>query len=103
MEWQAVLTRQENLLPGRSQEEALDFLRYLASQAHLQEIYYSWRPFLRDPNDDLLMELAFAAKCQFIITHNIRDFHGSEQLGITAITPGKFLKLMRDSHEHSQL
>jgi predicted nucleic acid-binding protein len=50
----------------------------------------------------LLMELAFAAKCQFIITHNIRDFHGSEQLGITALTPGKFLKLLRGSHEHTQ-
>ena len=61
MEWQDVLTRQENLLPGRSREEALNFLRYLASQAHLQKIYFSWRPFLRDPNDDLLMELAFAA------------------------------------------
>ena len=102
MEWQDVLTRQENILPGRSREEALNFIRYLASQAHLQEIYFNWRPFLRDPSDDLLVELAFAAKCQYIITHNIRDFHGSEQLGISAITPGKFIKLLRGYHEHTQ-
>ena len=102
MEWQDVLTRQENLLPGRSREDALDFLRYLASQAHLQEIHFLWRPFLRDPNDDLLMELAFASGCQYIVSHNVRDFYGSEQLGITAVTPGKFINLIRGSHEQTQ-
>ena len=102
MEWQDVLTRKENLLSGRSREEALDFLRYLASRAHLQEIHFLWRPFLRDPNDDLLLELAFASNCQFIVTHNIRDFHGSEQLGISAITPGNFINLTRGSHEQTQ-
>jgi len=102
MEWQDVLTRQENLPPGRSREDALDFLRYLASRAHLQEIHFLWRPFLRDPNDDLLLELAFASGCQFIVTHNVRDFHGSELLGITAVKPGEFINLIRGHHEHTQ-
>ena len=34
-EWQEVLSRQENLPPGRTAEDALRFVRYLASQAHL--------------------------------------------------------------------
>lgn len=102
LEWQAVLTRDENLPPERTAEEALGFLRYLANQAHLQEIHFSWRPFLTDPADDLLLELAFAANCKYIVTHNLRDFRGSEQLGIIAITPGDFLKLIRlKHHEHS--
>jgi len=33
------------------------FLRYLASQAHLQEIHFLWRPFLRDADGDLVLEL----------------------------------------------
>ena len=45
-EWQAILTRPENLTPGRTAEDALGFLRYLASQSHLQEIHFLWRPFL---------------------------------------------------------
>lgn len=94
-EWQAVLTRQENLLPGRTESEALGFLRYLASQAHLQEIHFLWRPFLADADDDMILELAFAAGCHYIVTHNVRDFHGSEQLGIKAITPRDFLHLIR--------
>src|SRR5262245_800895 len=94
-EWQDVLTRPENLPPGRTPEDALGFLRYLASQSHLQEIYFLWRPFLADADDDMVMELALAARCRHIITHNVSDFRGSEQLGVAAMTPRDFLKLIR--------
>jgi predicted nucleic acid-binding protein len=95
LEWQAVLTRKENLLPGRIEKDALGFLRYLASQAHLQEIHFLWRPFLADADDDMILELAFAAGCPYIVTHNVKDFHGGEELGVTAITPRDFLNLIR--------
>ena len=95
LEWQAVMTRSENLPPNRTETDALGFLRYLAGQAHLQEIHFLWRPFLPDADDDMLLELAFAAGCRYIVTHNVKDFHGSEELGVSAITPGDFLKLIR--------
>src|SRR4051812_34038640 len=63
-EWQDVLSRPEHLPPGQSADNALAFLRYLAGQAWLQEIFFLWRPFLPDPADDMILELAFAAKCQ---------------------------------------
>ena len=94
-EWQEVLTRAENIPAGQTAEDALRYLRYLASQSHLQEIHFLWRPFLRDANDDLVLELAFAAGCRHIVTHNVKDFHGSEQLGISAVTPRDFRKLLR--------
>jgi predicted nucleic acid-binding protein len=94
-EWQDVLARAEHLPPGRTAADAMGFLRYLASQAHLQEIHFLWRPFLRDADDDMVLELAFAAGCRYIVTYNVKDFHGSEQLGVTAVTPGDFLKLVR--------
>ena len=99
-EWQKVLTRQKNLPRGSTVEDALGFLRYLASQAHWQEVYFLWRPFLPDADDDMLLELSFAAGCRYIVTHNIRDFRdfrGSERLGVTAITPREFLHLIRTS------
>jgi predicted nucleic acid-binding protein len=95
-EWQAVLTRPENLPQGITMEDALRFLRYLASQSHLQEIHFLWRPFLHDADDDMVLELAFAAGCRHIVTHNVRDFKGSEQLGIAALTPREFLSLIRN-------
>lgn len=91
-EWQEVLTRPENLPPGGSPEDALAFIRYLAGESHLQEIHFLWRPFLTDPDDDMVLELAFAANCPYIITHNVADFRGSEQLGVTALPPREFLK-----------
>lgn len=92
-EWQSVLTRTEHLPPGQTANDALRFLRYLTSQAYLQEIHFLWRPFLPDADDDMVLELAFAAECRSIVTHNINDFQGSEKLGITAILPREFLKL----------
>lgn len=96
-EWQAVLTRPENLPPGANAETALGFLRYLASKAHLQDVHFLWRPLLRDPDDDMVLECAVSAGCKFIVTHNIKDFHGAEALKVQAITPGDFLRLLRSS------
>jgi predicted nucleic acid-binding protein len=92
-EWQEVLTRKENIPAGRSPDDARRFLHYLASQSHLQEIHFLWRPFLPDADDDMV--LAFAAGCRYIVTHNVRDFDGSERLGVSAIAPRDFLNLIR--------
>lgn len=94
-EWQAVMSRPENLPPGQDSADARGFLRYLASIAHLQEIHFLWRPFLPDPEDDMVLELAFAAGCRYIVTHNHRDFQGCERLGIGIISPATFLKQIR--------
>ena len=94
-EWQEVLTRTDNLPPGRTAEDTLRFLRYLASQSHLQEVHFLWRPFLTDADDDMVLELAFAAGCRYIVTHNVKDFHGSERLGVIAIAPRDFLTAIR--------
>lgn len=44
----------------------------------------------------MVLELAFAAGFSYIITHNVKDFHGAGQLGVTAITPRDFLNLIRE-------
>lgn len=90
-EWQAVLTRPEHLPPGTSSEDALGLLRYLASIAHLQNVHFLWRPFLRDPDDDMVLECAVASRSPFIVTHNVRDFRRTESLGVRALTPRDFL------------
>jgi hypothetical protein len=87
----------EHLPPGQTPADALAFLRYLAAHAWLQDIFFHWRPFLPDPDDDMILELAFAAGCPFIVTHNLRHYAGAEQLGIQAITPRDFLARLRAS------
>ena len=94
-EWQAVLTRPEHLPPGVTADMALGFVRYLASVAHLQDVHFLWRPFLRDPDDDMVLECAVASGCEFIVTHNVRDFRRVEELNVRAITPADFLNRLR--------
>jgi len=94
LEYRAVLLRPVNLLQ-RSAVQAESFLDFLLSVGHLQEIYFLWRPALPDPDDDLILELAVAAECRYIVTHNLRDFRGVDRWGITAVTPPDFLKLIK--------
>jgi putative PIN family toxin of toxin-antitoxin system len=95
-EWQSVLTRSEHLPPGATVENALGFTRYLASIAHLQDVYFLWRPFLRDPDDDMVLECAVASGANTIVTHNIKDFARTPSLGVKALTPGQFLQHFKE-------
>lgn len=101
-ECQAVLSRPEHLPRGADADAdadadaALGLIRYLASLAHLQDIHFLWRPFLRDPDDDMLLECAVAAGCKYIVTHNLKDFRRTEQLGVRAVTPGQFLQILKE-------
>jgi predicted nucleic acid-binding protein len=60
-----------------------------------QQVFFAWRPFLRDPNDDLVLEVAVAASAAFVITHNVTDFRGSDSMGVRAITPATAIELIR--------
>ena len=94
-EWQAVLTRPEHLPPRLQPQDALAYLRYLASIAHLQDVHYLWRPFLRDPDDDMVLECAVASGSRYLVTHNVRDFARITSLGVSPVTPAEFLDMLR--------
>ena len=54
--------------------------------AQLHEAYFLWRPFLADPSDDMVLDLAVNAGCPYIVTYNLRHFRGVDVFGIEAIT-----------------
>jgi putative PIN family toxin of toxin-antitoxin system len=70
------------------------FIDYICTIADKRKIYYLWRPHLPDPGDDMVLELAVAGRCDFIVTYNIKDFRGAEQFGVKILTPKKLLKLL---------
>lgn len=73
-------------------EDIEDVLNYVFAAANRREVYYLWRPFLRDPKDDMVLELAVAASCEIIVTYNEKDFRGAEKFGIQTMTPQEFLR-----------
>jgi predicted nucleic acid-binding protein len=93
-EYEDVLSRPEFAFDPTQVNAVLD---YLAATSIEQQIRFLWRPFLKDPKDDLVLELAFNAGCSHIVTFNIKDFKNSLQLGIQAILPRDFLALIGGS------
>jgi putative PIN family toxin of toxin-antitoxin system len=91
VEYESVLKRL-GLLPHFTETEIDDVLDYILSRASIQQIFFLWRPFLKDPKDDLVLEAAFAAQCQHLVTFNVRDFQDVEtSFGIKVLTPKEFL------------
>jgi putative PIN family toxin of toxin-antitoxin system len=77
-----------------SEREIDDILDFVISRSNRWHIFYLWRPQLKDPSDDMVLELAVTAGCRYIITYNVHDFKGSEKFGIKAIRPKAFLEMV---------
>lgn len=90
LEYEAVAVREaQNLWLQPSLIE--DVLNYVCANAQETAISFRWRPFLPDPDDDFVLELAVAAEAQYIVTHNLRHFAGVETFGVKVITPAQML------------
>jgi predicted nucleic acid-binding protein len=64
------------------------------------DVYFRLRPFLPDPGDEFLLELAVAGRADCIVTHNVRHFAGAGVFGVRVMTPREFLETIGDkSHE----
>ena len=72
-----------------------DILDFLCSTAIHQNIYFLWRPVLRDPGDDFVLEAAVHAQCDAIVTFNLRDFSDAIRFGVRVETPQQFLDSMK--------
>lgn len=91
LEYLDILLRPENILAGKTSDNARSFIRRFLYFSHRQDIHFLWRPSLKDPNDDFVLELAIASQSEYILTFNRSDFANIELFGIEAITPGEFL------------
>lgn len=91
LEYEEVLLRE---LPNLAIDalDVQDFIDFHCAVATHHQIFFLWRPYFRDPKDDMVLELAVKAGCDSVVTYNIRDFVGVEQFGLTAITPARFLE-----------
>ncbi len=78
----------ETRLTGQDIDRILD---YICSVAILTKVSYLWRPTLRDADDDMVLEVAVAAGCGFVVTFNQADFAGAERFGVKVMTPAAFL------------
>ncbi len=89
VEYESALLRHVSRKQRRADVTAwVDFFCLVAQK---QEVFFLWRPLLRDPNDDMVAELAVDARADAVVTHNLRDFAGLERFGVRVLAPGEFL------------
>ena len=93
LEYEAQLKK--NLPPEIFTEEDInDFIDYICRIGQKTPIYYLWRPFLKDPFDDHVLELALASQSGYIVTFNKKDFKNTEHYGIEIVTPREFFGIL---------
>jgi len=95
LEYEDVLTRKKNMrhYSHLDRDEIVGFIDDFCHISYHQKIHFIWRPFLKDANDDMVLEVAVNASANAIITFNPKDFVGvREKFGIDILTPKIFLQ-----------
>jgi len=98
LEYEAVLRVHADDL-SLSPDDVTGLVDYLCEVGRRQAIHFLWRPTLRDPADEFVLELAVAAECDAVVTHNVRDFAGARTFGVQIITPATLVSRLRSGHE----
>jgi putative PIN family toxin of toxin-antitoxin system len=75
LDYESVIEREEIIAKCQLVNELLDSFLSVSNWVY---IYYSWRPNLRDEDDNHVIELAIAGNARMVVTNNLKDFRGSE-------------------------
>ena len=77
-----------------TKNEIRELLNAYYSTCKWTQIYYLWRPNLKDEGDNFLIELAVAGNARYVITNNTKDLKGAELsfTGLEIVTPETFLR-----------
>lgn len=97
LEYEAVATRPEHLRAmGMSRRDVLATLTDLAALCDAVQGHFLWRPQVRDPDDELVLEAAINGRAGFLVSFNRRDFGDAPaRFGVRLCTPADFLRSFR--------
>jgi putative PIN family toxin of toxin-antitoxin system len=98
VEYEAVMTRAEHLeASGLNVTEVEALLDAVASVIHPVRLAFLWRPTLRDPDDDMVLEAAVNGRAEAIVTFNLADFrNAAPRSGIEVLSPGEAWRRLED-------
>lgn len=94
LEYEAKCMLAEHCLAARiSYSEASTFIDGLIAMAEPVQSHFRWRPQLRDPGDEMVLEAAVNGRAEAIVTFNEKDLREAKHsFGIAVIRPGEALR-----------
>jgi putative PIN family toxin of toxin-antitoxin system len=97
LDYEDVLKRPEQRLAHGLTLEAVDeFLSELAALIEPVELHFRWRPQVKDPDDEMVLESAINGRADALVTYNIRDFaEAGERFRIPIVHPADLLKKVK--------
>ncbi|HEX5373824.1 MAG TPA: putative toxin-antitoxin system toxin component, PIN family [Aquabacterium sp.] len=102
LEYEDVLKRPEQLAAsGLTRTDVDAILNDLAGLIDAVHTHYQWRPQLRDPADEMVLEAAANGAAPWIVTYNLKDFAPAHRFGIEVLTPQNVLKRFGLAHPRS--
>ena len=87
-----ILRPEHQSASGLSVRELGELLDAIAAVATPVTISYLWRPMLRDPDDELVLETAVNGNADLLLTFNERDFAGAWSFAPIISRPGPALR-----------
>jgi putative PIN family toxin of toxin-antitoxin system len=97
LEYEAVCGRMEHrLAAGLSDREVNVFLTAVIAMARPVTTHFLWRPQLRDPGDEMVLEAAINGRADALVTFNMRDFGSVPmQFGVEILLPREAIGRIR--------
>jgi putative PIN family toxin of toxin-antitoxin system len=94
MEYEAVCLRPEHqIAAGLSEQQVHTFVDAVMAMAEPVKIHFLWRPQLRDPSDEMVLEAAVNGRADLLVTFNERDYGTvPERFGIQVLTPRRAME-----------
>jgi predicted nucleic acid-binding protein len=97
LEYEAACRRAEHAVAaGLTADEVGIFVDVVLAMVEPVESYFMWRPRLRDPADEMVLETVANGRAAAIVTFNQRDFGAVPlQFGIELLTPAVALRRIK--------
>jgi predicted nucleic acid-binding protein len=97
LEYEAACRRPEHgAAAGLSPDDVGVFVDGVLAMMEPVAAHFLWRPQLRDPADEMVLEAAINGRADAIVTFNARDFGAAPiRFGIEVVTPGETLRRIR--------
>src|SRR5580704_9116026 len=89
LEYDAVCHRKEHRLAAALSVRQVDvFVDAVIAMAEPVLTHFLWRPQLRDPNDEMVLEAAVNGGAEAVVTFNVRDFGSAPaRFGVELLLP----------------